>query len=255
VAINRNFINATVGAQFNTNNLKLSAIAAAPLGSSGGLPDVAGAQACITNAISTYRQNISIDSTNQFQTTVLNCLNDLQSQTSNTLTAAVAAGFDQFKSDFHLDTSIQFTTAPIKVLISLNDSSGQSMTQGLPTQAANALATQLSGQVSFGSLGQFTYDGYQFFTSDITSPIQGNGKVKIAFDNNFITILSNPADITQPGSVSVKELTYTFVQSAVLGGPGSGVGSGGTGAGGSVGDSGGPRRDDGDVSGDVPGGE
>jgi hypothetical protein len=252
VALNKNFVNATIGAQFNTNTANLTAILTNP-----GLPDVAGAQNCIANAVSTYVQNISIDSTNQFQATVLNCLNTLQNQASSALTAAVAAGYDQYHSDFHLDTPIQFTTLPITVFVSLNESSGQSMTQGLPISSADALVPGLSGKASFGSLGQFSYDGYQYFTAEITSPIQGNGNIEIAFNNNFISILSNPTDITQPGSVSIKNLPYTFVQSSVIGGPGAGngAGSGGSGAGGSAGDVGGPRRDEGDTAGEVTGGE
>lgn len=246
VAQNRDFVNATIGAQFSAAGANLSAIL--PL-----LPDVSsapsGAQACITAAINKYRQSISVDSTNVFQADVLACLNNLKTQTQTALAATVAAGFDQFKSTFTLDTNIQFTTKPIHVLVSLNENSGQSMTLNLPPNVADSLASKLSGVVSFGELGQFAYDGYQFFVAPITSSTSGNGTIKVAFNNSFISILNNPSDVAQTPSVTIKTLDYTFVQSPVATGFGSSqIGSGGGAGGEGSGDTGAPRRDEGDVA-------
>jgi hypothetical protein len=249
VAQNRDFINATIGAQFSAAGVNLSGVSAL-------LPDMSngpnGAQTCVTNAITKYRQSVSIDSTNQFKTDVLNCLNLLKDQTTTALSTTVAAGFDQYKSTFTLDTNIQFTTLPIHVSVSLNENSGQSMTLNLPPTAAATIAEKLNGDVSLGAIGTFAYDGYQFFVAPITSVLPGNGAVKVSFNNTFISILNNPSDTTQTPSVAIKELTYTFVQSSA---PGLGsaqnppVGSGVGAAGGSGdGDFGAPRRDEGDIS-------
>jgi hypothetical protein len=62
-----------------------------------------------------------------------------------------------------------------------------------------------------GDISQFSYDGYQAFIADLTSLIPGNGVIKVAFNNNFISILTNPSSIDQSPSVSVKSLHYTFV--------------------------------------------
>jgi hypothetical protein len=220
VAADRDFINNTIGAQFNMNGAKLAAIP---------LPDVATAQACLTSAVSQFTQSISVDSANTFQSNITNCLNTLQDQANTALISTILAGYDPYKSTFSLSPSIQFTTQPIIVSIALNESSGQSMTTNLPENVAAALATNLSGIATLGTLGQFSYDGYGLFLVDITSDTTGNGTIKIAFDNSYISVLNNPTDITQTPSVVITELPYTFVNSPTI--------SGGQ-----------PRRDDGDIA-------
>lgn len=220
ISLDKNFINTTIGTQFNLNGQNLAAIP---------LPDVVAAQECIVNAITEFRNNLSVDTANVFQTNVLNCLNDLKNQTNTALIAAVKAGFDQFKSDFSLDTSIQFTTLPITVSVALNESSGNSITTNLPSDVAGSIATELSGNVSFGDLSSFAYDGYSLFTAELTSKAPGNGSIEVAFNGSFISILSNSSNIDVPPSVSVKSLAYTFVESPIL-------------------DTGKPMRDEGDVS-------
>jgi len=207
VAADRDFINTTIGTQFNLNGQNLSNIV---------LPDMLGAQECITNSINIFRNSLSVESTAIFQASITTCLNNLKTDTSNALTAAIIAGFDQFKSDFTLDTPIQFTTLPIKVSAALNESSGNSMTNGIPVDVAASLATHISGKITLGNLSPFVYDGYQLFVADLTSSAPGNGTIEVAFDNKFISILNNPTNIDQSPSVSVKTLAYTFVQSGAL---------------------------------------
>lgn len=209
VAASRDFINTTIGAQFNMNGAALSALV---------LPDVAATQECLTNAISTFRSGISIESSNKFQTDVINCLNDLKAQATTALSSAINAGFDQYKSDFSLSQNIQFTTSSIQVYVSLNESSGQLMTTGLPTDAATQLAAGITGDITLGSLSPFAYDGYNQFVANLTSTMPGTGSIKVAYNNNFISILSNPIVNTQLPSVTIKELDYTFIDSPALGG-------------------------------------
>lgn len=226
VAANKDFVNATIGAQFNMIGANLSKVV---------LPDVATAQDNILNAITAYRESISIDTTNQFQTNIVGILNDLKQQTGNALAQVIPAAFDQYKSTFTLDTNIQFITQPVVVSVSLNESSGQSMTTNLPVSVASSIAAQLSGNVSLGNLTPFVYDGYQFFTADITSDTPGHGAVKVAFNNNYISILNNPTNVSQTPSVTVKELDYTFIYSPALSNDGL------------------PRRDNGDIARDLAG--
>lgn len=220
VAANRDFINNTIGTQFNTNGAKLTAIP---------LPDVATAQACLTNAVSQFTQSISVASANTFQTSITDCLNTLQDQAQNALVSVINTGYDPYTSTFTLTPSIQFTTLPIVVSVSLNESSGQSMTTNLPEVVAAQLATGISGVATFGTLGPFSYDGYGLFLADITSNATGNGEIKIAFDNSYISVLNNPTDITQTPSIVITEEQYTFVTSPVI-------------------SDGQPRRDDGDIA-------
>lgn len=207
VAADRDFINTTIGAQFNLNGIKLNSIA---------LPDVAGTQACITAAITEFRSNISVDSANAFQSNIIACLGDLQNQTTSALTSAINAGTDQYKSDFSISPSIQFTTAPIVVSVSLMESSGQLITANLPSATASQIAESITGTITLGNITQFSYDGYGLFTANITSNTAGNGSIKVMIDNNYISVLNNPADITQTPSVAIQELNYTFVQSSAF---------------------------------------
>lgn len=204
VAADRDFINNTISAQFNMNGVNLAAVT---------LPDVAGTQACITSAITQFTQNISVASATALQNNLTSCLNNLANQTSSALASTVAAGYDQYTSNFALDTTIQFTTRSIHVLVTLTESSGTTMTNNLPASAAATLASQLNAIVTFGNVSPFVYDGYSLFIAEIQSDIPGNGTVKVSFNNNFISVLNNPTDITQTPSVNVTELDYTFVAS------------------------------------------
>lgn len=207
VANAKNFINTTLGTQFNVKGLQLAELA--PL-----LPDMSAAQQCIVDSITTFRSSISPESALAFQTNITNCLNNLQSDTTNALTAAVSAGVDQYKSSFTLDPNIQFINSPIIVTVSLEEANNNLITNNLPVATATAIASQLSPVITFGSITPFVYDGYQFFTADLTSAEPGNGTIKILFNGNYISTLTIPTDITQSPSVSVTVLDYTFVESS-----------------------------------------
>jgi hypothetical protein len=204
VAADKNFINNTIGAQFNNNAAQLANLV---------LPDVASTQQCITSAITTYRNSISIDSTNTFQNSIMSCLNTLNNQAAAALTQVITAGFDPYTSTFTLDPEVQFTTYPIVVSVSLMETSGKLMTAGLPASSANALATQISASINFGAITPFVYDGYNYFVANLTSATPGNGNIEVAFDNNYISTLTNPTDIASPPSVAITSLLYTFVKS------------------------------------------
>ncbi len=207
VAFNKEFLAATLAAKHNANTTAFEHIT---------LPDVSNTQQCINNAIIQYRQSVSIESTNALQTTVLNCLQTLQNQTEKTLGDVITAGFDPFNSDFIVDPTIQFTTKFIDVIVSLNESSGTLMPNKIPANVAQILAGQLQAVVSLGNVSAFSYDGVSKFIAQISSTDAGNGTVRVAFNNQFISTLTNLSDVTQTPSVDIKELPYTFVQSAVI---------------------------------------
>lgn len=207
VAFNKNFINTAISTRLNTNFDKFKNI---------NLPNVASAQECVANAISKFRESVSVGAAEELQTTVTNCLNKLKDDTTKTLEDVITVGFDPFKSTFTVDPSIQFTTKPIKVSVSLNEGSGGSMISNLPENAAKTLASKLFADISLGEIDDFIYDSNSSkLTALITSKQSGNGNIKVAFDNQFISILDNPTDTTQTPSIKIKELLYTFVQSGV----------------------------------------
>ena len=200
VAAKKNFINTTIGSQFNTNGANLKNVA---------LPDVNGAQGCIAESINTLLQSISVDTATTCQNSIAGCLTALQNECNTALAAVVAAGYDQYKSTFTLEPSIQFTTAAIILSVSINESSGQNMTVSFPASTAATIASELSAVVTLGSVSAFTYDGYSLFTAEITSSQEGNGTAKVSFNNNFITTFINTPTLQ---SVAVTQLPYTFVE-------------------------------------------
>lgn len=222
VAMNRDFVNSTIGAQFNINGANLAAV-------SNLLPDTAATQTCLANAVTQFTQNISVASANTFQANIVSCLTTLQNQTSTALTAAITAGFDQYHSLFTISPSIQFTTHTIQVYVSLNESSGQSMAINLPADVAAQLAANISAKITLGNIGFFEYDGYSNFVANIESNIAGSGTIEVAFNNNFISTLNIPTDPTQTPTSSITKIPYTFVASSTLA-------------------TGEPRRDEGDIA-------
>ena len=225
VAAERDHLAVTVGAQFNANGAKLAGIV-------GLLPDVAAAQQCVVNAITTYRKSVSTASTLKFKADVLACLSGLRASAVTALLETVAAGYDPHQSTFTVDPPIQFTTGTIQVSVALKEASGNSMTTKLPADIAAELALNLTAITSFGTIDGFVYDGSEFFIVEISSEEAGNGQIQIAFNNSIIGVLNNPADINILPSIVLTSAPYTFVQSQIL--------HGGDGA---------PRRDDTDVSG------
>jgi hypothetical protein len=199
VASKKNFINTTIGTQFNANGVNLQNVA---------LPDVNGAQACIAESVNTLLQSISVETATACQNSITGCLNNLQDGCNTALAGIVAAGYDQYKSTFILEPQIQFTTNAIIIAVSINESSGQNLTAGFPASSAATIASQLSAIVTFGTVSNFTYDGYSLFTADLTSGIEGNGVASVSFNNNLITTFVNtPAE----QSVTVTQFPYTFV--------------------------------------------
>jgi hypothetical protein len=225
VAIERDWLSATLGDQFNANGARLAGITAL-------LPDMAAAQQCVIDAITSYRRKISTASTNKFKSDVLGCLSGLRSSAVSALVETVSAGYDPYKSDFTVEPPIQFTTAPVVVTVLLRESSGTIMTTNLPKDIAAIIAAKITATNSFGEIGSFTYDGSQYFVAEITSKEAGNGEIKVAYENSIIGILNNSTDLNQTPSLALKTGKYTFVKSQVL--------HGGEGA---------PRRDDTDISG------
>lgn len=242
LAFDKNFINNTIAARLNVNADALSNIV---------LPDVQIIQDTIINAINDFRTNVSIDSAQSLQDIVVGELTGLQNQTNATIENMIDIGFDPFKSDFVLDPSIQFTTKSIKVVVTLNEASGNNVANNLPASIASNIAHKLVAHTTFGTIGSFKYDGIGTFAIEITSKEAGNGSVSVSYNNQFISILNNPNNISELPSVSTKSLIYTFVQSSAIIRGNAQAGNLGVGSGDNNnvgGEPGSIRRDEGDVS-------
>lgn len=232
IALNREFIANVFAGDVGLKTAQLGAVV---------FPDPAGAQQCLATAIATLRSNITTEGVAEFQTTANICLQKLKDDTNRALHDTIGAGFDPCSSTFTLDPPVQFTSKPIKVSVSLNERNGISLTTGLSHDVADDLAAKVKAHITFGNVGNFSYDGYQFFTTEITSDQAGTGQIMISFDNNTLCTNNIPADTTIPPThdLQVQEYRFIYAPSPTTTSEGDTDGK--------------PRRDEGDLSRDSAG--
>lgn len=216
-------------------------------------PDTAGAEQCLLTAVSNLRTNMTVKGVAEFQAATTLCLNKLQGDTESAIGDVIAIGFNPCESTATANPTTQFTTQPIVVTVNLNENNGLPLTQNLPPDIGQTLANNIKATATFGKVGNFSYDGYQSFTANLTSDQPGNGQVMIAFQNqvlctNLIPTLGNPfGDVPTP-THTLQTIDYTFVYAPFVGGNIPQVGEGDTSTGTQ------PRRDPGDTSRDSAGG-
>lgn len=233
IALNREFITNVFAGDVGLKTAQLGSVV---------FPDPAGAQECLAAAVATLRSNITVDGVAQFQATTNICLQKLKDDTNSALHDTIGVGFDPCKSSFTLAPPVQFTSKPIIVSVSLNERNGLSLTTGLSPDVAADLAAKVKAHITFGDVGNFNYDGYQFFTAQLTSDIAGKGQVMISFDNNTFCTNNIPTDITISPTHDLQVQDYQFIYAPSP----STTSEGDT--------DGKPRRDEGDLSRDSIGG-
>lgn len=177
----------------------------------GSLPDVAGTQICASQAIQKFRQNVSIDNAANFQSEILGCINNLKTQTLDTLTKLIIAGVSPYTSTVEVEPSLLFTTQTALVTVVLKDAGGNSLINNLPSDVANDVGAKLSATASLGQLSSFSYDGYGAYTATLSSDTAGTGLITASFDGNTFQTVT----ITDTASTSFQDNQppYTFVAS------------------------------------------
>lgn len=243
VALNRAFINTVMYGNIGTQTVALNGLL-----NSSAFPDPNATQQCLMAALSALRTNLSTEGVTTFQATVAACLGELQDNTNSALGSMVGIGFNACQSILIRDPAIQFTSQTITVTVTLNENNGLPLTQGLPVSVGNNIALRITPYVTFGNITNFSYDGYQSFTAQISSTMPGKGQIMVGFDNQILCTNTLPADPAQSPTHTLQTLDYQFVYT-----PNSGVVPLPP-----VGDDGGvsiglPRRDMGDTSGDGAG--
>lgn len=178
------------------------------------LPDAQAAQQCLLGALDIFRKNISEEGTALFQASVISCLDALKNQTTDVITAAVVTAGSQFKTEYTLDTDVQFVTRPIKVSVVVKDASGTSLVNKLPDVCAQQISEQLSAQVTLGNITSFVYDGAAGFNADLTSNLAGSGEISVLFNSKVISVYT-PAANGNPSNISENIKAYTFVDAGV----------------------------------------
>lgn len=224
ISLNRSFINNTMFANIasQTQNLK-NLVNQSPL--THGFPDPAGAQQCLQAAISTLRSNMTIAGVADFQSMAGICLSNLQTATFNGLQSMIGIGFSPCNSSFTITPNSQFTTLPITIQVSLTENNGLPLARNLPPSVANAIAADIVGFPTFGKLGAFNYDGYQYFNADLTSEETGSGSVMIAFQNQILCVNNLPTDGSNPShGLQSQNYDFVYVPTVTVNIPGTGEG-------------------------------
>ena len=247
IALNKAFINNVMSSNIGLMTAQLQNLLNSTGTNSNGEPNVfpnpAAAQECMTTALASLRTNMTVEGVAEFQTTCNLCLSQLQSDATSALNSMIGIGIAPCSSSFTITPTIQFTTQPVIVSVSINETNGISLTNNLPASVASSVASSIKLHTTFGVPGTFTYDGSQFFTAPITSDVAGSGEVMVSFDNQIFC--TNTLSATASPTHTLQTQSYTFIFTPVSS---SGTISGASGTT-SVGDSDGqPRRDAGDVS-------
>ena len=210
VAFSKNFISNIFASDIGLKTQLLKDLIGSQNGNIGNtFPDPNATQQCMLAAVTALRTNLTNDGVAQFQATTTQCLNALQNATSSSLNSMIGLGIDPCSSLFSLAPSVQFTSEFITVTVILNEKNGLPITNGLPPSVATNIASRLAGHLSLGTISNFTYDGYQAFTAQITSLVPGSGQISISFDNNVFC--TNTFSTTAPPVHTLQSQDYQFI--------------------------------------------
>ena len=182
---------------------------------SGYFPDPAATQEALTAALSALRANLTEEGVAEFQAAAEAALQKLKDDTTASIESLIAIGFDACKSDFSIEPDVQFTTKPIVVTVNLKERNSLQLTTGIPADVAANLAQQISAYLTLGQISEFTYDGNQAFTANLTSGAPGDGYIMLSFDNNIFctNIVSDDLDVDPERSL--QSLPYQFIYAPV----------------------------------------
>jgi hypothetical protein len=177
----------------------------------GPLPDVDGAIACLTQALAKFRGNLNEDTAVIFQNEITDCLNSLKNQSLDFYTTGTIAATDRYSSSFSLYPSIQFIKNDIQVTVQLRDKSGNQLAVNVTPDAATALSALIKAIPTFGTISNFTYDGYGDFIASLTSDLAGSGQITAYVNNESIATVVNRDSDTLPTAIIDSVLTYEFI--------------------------------------------
>lgn len=224
LAIDKGVVNASISADITTKFGLLSNLLNIPntnqntTGGNNGntnqnqvFPDIVQAQECLSTSITMLRTNISAEGVSDFQAMTNICLSKLRDDAKSAISSLVGIGFDRYSSSFAVEPEVQFTTRKIKVTVQMNDKSGANLTSNFPIDVANDVGSKIKGDVSFGEISNFVYDGYQYYVGYISSKDSGSGVLKISYDGEYLSTLTLPTNLDELPSSKVKEISYQFI--------------------------------------------
>lgn len=206
IAINRGFINNIFAPDIAVKTQLLGNTI-----NGGNFPNPAATQQCLANAVAALQVNMTNEGVANFQAATNVCLNTLKDQTNQAIGDIITIGFDPCKSSFALSPTVQFTSQPITVSVSINERNGLPLTNGLSAPTATNLAARITPHATFGKITSFTYDGSQAFIAKLTSNVPGNGQLMISFDNQTFCTNTFPSDVSLPPAHTLQAVDYQFV--------------------------------------------
>jgi hypothetical protein len=207
LALNKGFINTAFAGDAAVKLQELR-----DLLNSDAFPDILGAQECLTTAVVTLRNNLNQQGVAEFQSVVQVCLDKLQNDTVAAVGNLIGLGVDPCKSLLTAAPTVQFTTKPIKVSVDLREKNGVPIAVGIPSAVATDLSTRLKAYPTLGTVSEFAYDGYQYFTADLTSSEAGSGQLMVSFDNNILCVNNISADINVEPTRDLQQIDYQFIR-------------------------------------------
>lgn len=220
IAMNRTFVNNVFAGDVALKTQLLRSLV-----SSSEFPSPAAAQDCLNTAIATLRSDMTPRGVANFQATAALCLQKLKDDTNGALGQLIGIGFDPCKSTIGLNPTQQFTSLPITVTVNLNERNGLPLTTGISQTIGDNLAARIKGYPTFGNVSNFTYDGYQSFTANLTSDKPGKGTIMVSFDNQTFCTNTIPDNINLTPTHTLQSIDYSFVYTPVSGViPGTGEG-------------------------------
>jgi hypothetical protein len=146
-----------------------------------------------------------------FQNEITDCLNSLKNQSLDFYTTGTIAATDRYSSSFSLYPNIQFVKNDIRVTVQLRDKSGNQLALNLTSDAAASLSTSIKAIPTFGTISNFSYDGYGDFVASLSSDVAGSGQIKAYINNESIATVINRDSDTLPTSIVDNVLTYEFI--------------------------------------------
>jgi hypothetical protein len=175
----------------------------------GSLPNIPNAQRCVSNAISRIRSDVSIENVSEQAAVIETCLRDLLNETTTSFCSFLKVAVSPFNSIFDISPDLQFVTREIEVKVTLNDANGINVAQKIPDGCDPS--QWLEGNVTFGEISEFVFDGYGQFLAYISSDQPGSGELTVSWDNNILSRKVNQDNLNEPTAVEPIVLPYTFV--------------------------------------------
>ena len=186
------------------------------VGANGILPDAIGTQKCTAASIEKLRKSVSPENVAIFQAEISACLDQFKSETLASYCNILKAGVSIYESTISTNVDVEFITRTIKASVQLLDPNGTIISFNIPSSCASEIENLLRGEVSFGEISKFKYDGYSSFVADISTSNAGSGQLTVFYSGNtFKKILNSDNDSLQT-AIKDNKIPYSFIGTNVL---------------------------------------